>query len=96
LPRRPPNMLSGSASPSGPMNWSAVWGEGVEDADPMGSRRSWQPRSRMRPFRLILGGWRRADVLHAQTGPILAELLDLPQITCARSVVMGGEPESSG
>ncbi|OGP35711.1 MAG: hypothetical protein A2X88_06520 [Deltaproteobacteria bacterium GWC2_65_14] len=71
-----------------------VWGGGVEEADPHGLAVILAAAVRLRPFRLILAGWRRADVEHAQTGPMLAELLDLPQITCARSVEMGRESES--
>jgi electron transfer flavoprotein beta subunit len=71
-----------------------VWGEGVEDADPQGLAVILAAVVRRRPFHLILGGWRRADVEHAQTGPMLAELLGLPQITCARGVEMGRDSNS--
>lgn len=65
-----------------------VWDEGVEDADPRGLAMILAAAIRMGPFELILAGCRRADVEHAQTGPMLAELLGLPQITCARNVEM--------
>jgi len=71
-----------------------VWGEGVEEADPHGLAVILAAAIRVRPFQLILAGWRRADVEHAQTGPMLAELLGLPQITCARSIEMGRDSES--
>jgi electron transfer flavoprotein beta subunit len=65
-----------------------VWDEGAEVADPGGLATILAAVLRMGPFDLILAGWRRADVEHAQTGPMLAELLGLPLITCARNVEM--------
>lgn len=60
-----------------------VWDEGVEDVDPRGLATILAAAIRMGPFELILAGCRRADVEHAQTGPMLAELLGLPQVTYA-------------
>jgi electron transfer flavoprotein beta subunit len=71
-----------------------VWGEGVEMADPHGLASILAAAVRRMPFDLILAGWRRADVEHAQTGPILAELLGLPQVTCARDVGSGPDGNS--
>ncbi|MBI5576352.1 MAG: hypothetical protein HY896_08305, partial [Deltaproteobacteria bacterium] len=71
-----------------------VWGEGIEGADPHGVASILAAAVRRLPFDLILAGWRRADVEHAQTLPILAELLGLPQVTCARDVGTGPEGNS--
>lgn len=71
-----------------------VWGDGIEEADPHGLASILAAVVRREPFDLILAGGRRADVEHAQTMPILAELLGLPQVTCARSVESDPDGES--
>lgn len=63
-----------------------VWGEGDDEADSHGTAAILAAAIRSRPFRLVLAGWRRADVENAQAGPMVAELLGLPQVTCARRV----------
>jgi electron transfer flavoprotein beta subunit len=63
-----------------------VWEEGAQEADPHGIAVILAATIRTWPFHLILAGWRRADVEHGQTGPILAELLGLRQVTSARSI----------
>lgn len=71
-----------------------IWDKGVEDADPYGIATILAAAIRMGPYDLILAGCRRADVEHAQTGPMIAELLGLPQITRARNVEMDRESGS--
>lgn len=66
-----------------------IWGEGIEEADAHGLGAILAAAIRRAPFLLVLAGWRRADVEHGQTGTILAELLGLPLVSCARSVEPG-------
>ncbi|MBI4830933.1 MAG: electron transfer flavoprotein subunit beta/FixA family protein [Candidatus Lindowbacteria bacterium] len=68
------------------------WDDGVEDADCHAIAAILAAIIRTEPFHLILAGWQRADMEHAQTGSILAELLGLPQITCARKVELASAP----
>ena len=63
-----------------------LWDDGLEDADPHAIAVLLAALILMKPFDLVLAGWRRADLEQGQTGPMLAEVLGLPQITCARGV----------
>ncbi len=63
-----------------------IWDPQIEGSDPYATARALAAALAKRPFGLLLCGWRRADLEHGQVGPLLAELLRLPQVTGARKV----------
>ncbi|MBI5118283.1 hypothetical protein HZA56_17540 [Candidatus Poribacteria bacterium] len=69
-----------------------LWDERIEEADTHSIAALLAAVIRSGPVDLVLAGWRSADMEHAQTGSIVAELLGFPQITCARSVEPGRDP----
>jgi electron transfer flavoprotein beta subunit len=63
-----------------------IWDEHLEGSDPYARARALAAALQNRPFDLIVSGWRRADLEEGQVGPVLAEILDLPQVTGARRI----------
>jgi electron transfer flavoprotein beta subunit len=66
-----------------------IWDHRMEGSDPHATASVLAAALQKRPFDLVLCGWRRADLEHGQLGPILAEFLELPQVTGARKILPG-------
>ena len=69
-----------------------VWDEALEGSDSYATAIVLAAVLRKQPFDLILAGWRRSDLEQGQVGPMVAELLDLAQITAAREFLPGEDP----
>ena len=69
-----------------------IWEEGMQESDPYATAYVLATFLRKQRFDLVLCGSRRADLDHAQVGPAIAELLDVPQVTSAREIQLGQAP----
>jgi len=63
-----------------------IWDDRMEGSDAYATATALAAALSREAFDLVLCGLRRADLEQAQTGPSLAEILDLPQVTGARKV----------
>lgn len=63
-----------------------IWDDRMEDSDPYATARVLVAALQKRTFDLLVSGWRRADLENGQVGPLLADLLGLPQVTGARKI----------
>jgi electron transfer flavoprotein beta subunit len=66
-----------------------IWDHRMEGSDPYATASALVAALQKRTFDLVVCGWRRADLDQGQVGPVLAELLRLPQVTGTRKVLSG-------
>ncbi|MEW6440589.1 MAG: electron transfer flavoprotein subunit beta/FixA family protein [bacterium] len=64
-----------------------IWDPAFAESDSYATAFILAAALRSEPADLILAGWRRADLEHGQVGPMIAEMLGLPQVTAAREIL---------
>lgn len=63
-----------------------LWDPLLERSDPYATARALVGAIRLFPADLVLAGARRSDLEQGQVGPMVAEMLGMPQITAAREI----------
>mgnify|MGYP005831022807 CR=1 FL=1 len=63
-----------------------LWDDSLEGSDPYATARVLAAAIRLFPADLVLAGAKRGDLEQGQVGPMVAEMLGLPQVTAAREI----------